>query len=120
MSAILDQFAMALQSVQAPGGAWYGVNTSQPLVAPFITMQRIASASNVTLLGPSDLQSTRMQIDVFSETIKEADAYMKAVDAALSAVFGAAAVPGVSQDLYEAPVKLWRITKDFTVQSIGG
>mgnify|MGYP003336237320 FL=1 len=98
----------------ASGGAWYGINTTEPPVYPFIVWQRVVSTTNNTLRGASDLQNTRVQIDIFSRSVSESVSIEDAVESAMaSASFTNLLVS--SQDIYESEVKAFRITKDYSV-----
>lgn len=118
MASLFEDIQAALVGCAAPGGAWYAVNTSEVAngpgtSAPFIVWQRIVSTDNVSLLGPSNLQNTRFQVDVFAPRIADAVALMDTVEAAMLAA-PISAIPVSSQDLYEEPVKLFRISRDFS------
>ena len=110
---------MQLQALLDPltaGGAWYAINTSEPPIYPYAVFQRITSPTNVSFEGPSDLQSTLVQVDVYSRLISEADA----LGSLIAGAFAAWSVPNVaqsSQDFYEAPVKAFRVSQDFMVWS---
>ena len=98
----------------ASGGAWYGANTQEPPTYPYIAWVRVSSSPNVTLQGPSALQNTRIQIDIFSQTAAES----QAIETALEAAFNSAAISNVplsSADQYEDMVRAYRITKDYSV-----
>lgn len=116
---ILDTVQAALAPCVTTGGAWYAVNTRQPpslagdgSVAPFIVWQRVVSVDNVTLQGPSNLQNTRLQVDIFAPRISDADAVCTAVEAAMNAL---GAIPISAQDLYEDVPKLYRILREFSL-----
>lgn len=120
MSTLIEDL-QALLAPLAAGGAWYGINTTEPLaldtngaVKPFIVWQRVVSTANVTLLGPTDLQNTRVQIDIYAPRIADAAAIEVALEAAMAAS-SIQNVPLTSQDLYEEPVRLFRVMKDFSV-----
>ena len=112
----LIQDVQALLSALAPaGGVFYGANTrGAPVVYPYITWQRIISVPNVTLQGPSDLQSTRIQVDIISRQINEADAILKNMTAGFQ-TWPVGNVPLSSQDLYDDVVQAYRITADWSV-----
>ena len=112
---LIEQLQALLDPIAA-GGAWYAINTSEPPIYPYIAWQRITSPPNVTLEGPSDLQSTLIQVDVYSRLVSEVDLLGKLI----SATFAAWAVqnaPTTSQDMYEAPVKAYRISQDYLIWS---
>ena len=108
----------------ATGGAWYAVNTTEPLaldtfgaVKPFIVFLRVINSDNVSLSGPSSMQSSRVQVDYFAPRISDANALQKAGDAALFAAFPAplACIPQTSQDFFEEPVRLFRVSRDYSI-----
>lgn len=113
MTVLLEDLQTLLQPL-AVGGAWYGVNTTEPPVYPYVVWQRISSTPNVTLAGQSDLQNTRVQIDIYSRRISEASAIESALEGAMasSAIVN---VPLSSQDLYDEMVKAFRVSKDYSV-----
>jgi len=122
--ATLIQAVETLLDPIAAGGAWYGINPNEPLATdsvgrpkPYITFQRVVNADNVSLGGPSAMQSTRLQVDYFAPRIADAVALSKAGDNALLAGFVApyACIPLTSQDLYEEPVRLWRVSRDYSI-----
>jgi hypothetical protein len=119
MSLIID--VQAILNGCADGGAWYGVDSAQPLVlasdgtvAPYIVWQRIVSTDNVTLAGPTNLQNTRIQVDILAPRIGDAENVRQAVDTALQAA-GFPVIPLSSQDLYEPAVKLFRIMREYSL-----
>ena len=106
----------ALLSPLAGGGSWYAVNTVEPPTYPFIAWTRVSSTPNVSLSGPTLLQNTRIQIDIFSRSVKE----MFAIEAALEAAFAASAITNVplsSADAFEDQVRAHRCTKEYSVWS---
>lgn len=118
MTTFLDAVQALLQPL-APGSAWYGINTTQPLAAdanglkPFIVWQRVVSADNVNFNGPSSGQFTRIQVDIFAPRIQAAEAIRMDVDAALLGALST--TPLTAQDIYEEPVRLWRISRDYSI-----
>ncbi len=111
----------AVLSPLAAGGSWYASNTTQPLavgadgqVLPYIVWQRIVSVDNVSLSGPSGLQQTRIQIDIFAPRIMDAEAIRVAMDAALL-VAGFPVIPESLQDFYDDAAKLFRVMREFSV-----
>lgn len=106
----------ALLNPLAAGGARYAINQAEPPTYPFIVFQRIVSSANVNLSSASDLQNTRVQIDIYALKISEATA----IETALEAAFAASSITNVpisSQDFYEDAVKAFRISKDYSVWS---
>ena len=115
---LIEDLSALLGPLNPAGGVWYGANTAQPPVYPYIVFQRVVSTANVSMNGPSDVQNTRVQIDIYALRISEA----AALDSALDAAFAGAAlvnVPISSQDFYEDMVKAFRISRDFSVWSKG-
>ena len=104
----------ALLNPLAAGGAWYAVNTSEPPVFPYIVWQRIVSTSNNTFAGPSDLQNTRIQIDVYALKVSD----MSAIETSIEVVMAGASIKNVllsSEDLYESELRAYRCSKDYSV-----
>jgi len=119
MPSLIDDVQAALEALVPTGGAWYGLNMREPPatdgsgnVAPFIVWQRIASVDNVTLQGPSNLQNTRLQVDILAPQVTAAETVREAADAALVAL---GAIPLSSQDVYEAPARLVRIIREYSI-----
>lgn len=108
----------ALLDPLAAGGASYAVNEAQPPVYPYIVWQRVVSVANVALGGPSDVQNTRVQIDIYARTIAEAYSIETALEAAMQA-WATPNVPLDSQDQYDEAVRAHRIIKDYSVWSTG-
>ncbi len=115
MSALIQDVAAALGTLAA-GGAWYAVNTAEPPTYPYITFQRIVSTTNNTFDGATDLQNTRVQIDVYSRLISEAATIAKSIESAMSTA-SFACVQISAQDMYEAEVKAFRCSADYSVWS---
>jgi hypothetical protein len=122
MTTLIQDVQAALAPCVPTGGAWYCVNMREPpaedgggRVAPFIVWQRIASVDNVTLQGPSNLQNTRLQVDIFAPHVEDAESVRVAADAALAAAFGSKILPLSSQDVYEAPARLVRIIREYSL-----
>ena len=109
-----------LQSLLNPlatGGAWYGANTQQPPVLPYIVFQRITSTANVALGGSSAMQNTRVQIDIYAERQSDCESVEQTIESAFSAWPTWQNVPLLSQDFYEQEVRLYRVSKDYSVWS---
>lgn len=109
----------SLQAVLQPlanGGSWYQVNTTEPAVTPYIVFARIPSPANVTLQGPSTLQNTRLQVDVYSRSVQELLTIGDAIEAAMAAA-GFTNVPLTQRDMYEPDTKLHRTSYEFSVWS---
>ena len=116
MATTIVQDIQAILDPLVTGGSWYGANTREPPVYPFIVWSRIVSVPNVSLTGPSDQQNTRIQIDIFSLTVQECLSLEVAVEAAFAAT-SIVNVPISSGDSYEDAVRAYRCTKDYSVWS---
>ena len=113
----LTQDLQALLLPLASGGAWYGANTQEPPSYPYITWLRISSSPNVSLQGPSLLQNTHIQIDIFSLYAAES----QTIEVAIEAAFIASSITNVplsSADRYEDMVRAYRITKEYSVWAV--
>jgi hypothetical protein len=115
MTTLIEDMKTLLAPLAA-NGAWYGVNTTEPPVYPYIVFSRVVSMPNVTLDGPSDLQNTRFQIDIFALQISQSVAIEAALESAMAA-WSVLNVPLSSQDTYEEAVRAFRTSKDFSVWS---
>ena len=107
-----------LQSVLtglAAGGAWSQL-AAQGTVAPYIVWSGVVSAINNNLLGASDVQNTRFQIDAYATSYAGARTLAAAVVAAMKAA-SFANVQISDQDMYEPDTKLFRVSMDFSVWS---
>lgn len=117
MSSLIEDVVAVLAAQIAPAGkVWYGTNTTEPPVYPYITLLRIINGTNITFDGPSDTQDTRMQIDVISTRIGEADVIAKAVQVAMLAAF---VIGDINQQDFplDPEVRAFRISQDFTIWS---
>lgn len=114
MTALVQQIAAVLNPLAA-GGAWFGTNFSEATY-PYITFFRVVNASNMTMDGPTDLQSAIVQIDCYAKDAPTLDALSKSVQAAMLAGFVVGAI--TQRDLPADPqVQVYRTTADFTVWS---
>lgn len=111
---VLIEDLQALLMPLADGGAWYAVCTASPVPSEYIAWQRVASSPNVSLGGPSDLQNTRVQIDIYARTVARAAAIEAAVEAAMAGS-SIVNVPLASQDIFEPDTRLFRVIKDYSV-----
>lgn len=112
MSTLIEDL-QALLAPLAAGGAHYAI-AETPATQPYIVWQRIDSVPNVALSGPSALQNTRVQIDIYATTVQAA----VAIEVALEAAFAASSmqnVPVLSQEFFENDTRLYRISKDYSV-----
>ena len=115
MTTLIEDLQAVLNPLVA-GGCWYQVNTAQPPVFPYIVFLDVVSSTNVTFKGPSDLQNSRIQIDVYSPTASATINAAKAIDAAMQAS-ALNNVPISSQGFYESDVKLFRQLREYSVWS---
>lgn len=116
MTTLIQDIQALLVPLAPAGGVWYAINTTQPPVYPFIVWTRVVSAANAVLQGPTDLQNTRIQVDIYSRRISEASALEVAVEAAFVG-WAVQNVPISSMDGFEEEVRAYRITKDYSVWS---
>ena len=102
----------------APGGAHYMTNESDPAtrVWPFIVFQRVAHTPNVTLKGSTNLQNTRVQIDIHARTFAEAESIESVVEQAMAA-WAVTNTPVSDVDLVEEVSRSVRIAKDYSIWS---
>jgi hypothetical protein len=105
MTTLVQDIQTVLSTLAPAGGVWYGVNTAEPPVW---------SVPNVSLAGPSDLQNTHIQIDIMSRQVSELVALESALEAAMAA-WSVQNVPLGTQDLYEEPVRAWRVSKEYSI-----
>ena len=117
MATLIEQLQSTLSPLAA-GGCWYAINTAEPPVYPYIVFMRIVSTTNVALGGPSNLQNTRFQVDVYSRQISEASSVELAVEQAMNAATLFSSVQISQQDTYESEVKAYRCSADFSVFSV--
>lgn len=110
----------ALKTVGAAGKVWNLINTTEPAVYPYIVFTIIPSSDNVTLEGPSDLQNTAVQVDCFDRTGAGAALLAKQARVALLDYFSTypqSCVPQSGFSKYEAPVKAFRKSADYSIWS---
>src|SRR5574340_455515 len=113
MTTLIEDIQSLLAAVPGvTGGVWYGANTAEPPVYPYIVWTRVSSSPNVTLSGPSDMQNTRIQVDIVSRSVSTAIAIENALDAALAAA-AITNVPVSSMDTYEDAIRAYRVIKDY-------
>lgn len=116
MTTLIQDLQTLLATLAPAGGVWYGANTVEPPTYPYIVWQRISSTANVNLQAPSNVQNTRVQIDIFSREVSE----LVSLESQLETLMAGASmvnVPLTSQDLYEDPVRAYRCIKDYSVWS---
>ena len=105
-----------LQAVLAPlvGGASFPNLAAQEAEPPYIVYQRIVSITHNNLLGPSDLQNTRVQIDAYAKTYAQAQQIASDIRLAmLAAPFTNLQIS--EQDFFETEVRLHRVSLDYSI-----
>lgn len=119
MTTLVQDINTALLALAPAGGVWNGANTSEPAAAavcPYIIFLRIVSTANNSLSGASNLQNTRVQIDVLDRTYSSAAALAELVQAAIAAAFPQS-IQVSSFDAYEDLVKAYRVSADYSIWS---
>ena len=119
MTTLVQDIDAALAALAPAGGVWNGANTREPAgaaVVPYIIFLRIVSTVNNSLSGPSNLQNTRVQIDVLDRTYSSAAALAEQVAVAIATAFPQS-VQVSSFDTYESVVKAHRVSSDFSIWS---
>lgn len=114
MTTLVQDINAALVALVPAGGVWNAVNTAEPAVFPYVVFLRVISTSNNSLGGPSDLQNTRIQVDVIDRQYSSAAGLARQVQAALLAAF-ATCIPLSSFDVYEDAIKAFRVSADFSI-----
>jgi len=107
-----------LQAVLAPlvAGKSFPNLAAQDTAPPYIVYQRVVSVTHNTLQGTTDLQNTRVQIDVYAKTYASAQQVAAAVRSAMStASFTNLQIS--EQDFYEAEARLHRVSLDYSIWS---
>lgn len=118
MTTLIQDIQAVLDPLLA-GGSWYAVNTQEngaATVFPFAVFIETASSTNNTLSGPSDLQNTRVQVDLFSDTVSGLETAAQAVEAAMRAA-PFTNLKLSSQDYYESEVRFFRRSFTFSIWS---
>jgi len=116
---VVEDIVALLGNLGAAGGVWYAVNTNEPATYPYLVVQRIASEANVALGGPSGLQNTRVQIDVYARRMADAVALEGAIESTMAA-WAVQNVPLTSQDFFDDIVRAFRVSKDYSIWSLNG
>lgn len=114
MTTLVEDVQALLATLAPAGGVFYGLNTVEPASYPYIVWLRVASAANADLRGPSDLQNTRVQIDIYGATLASAVALEAALDAEMAA-WNVQNVPLLSFDLIDSDTRAYRVVKEFSV-----
>jgi len=106
----------SLQALLAAVAPAYQDVAKQSQGAPFIVWTEVISSINNTLLGASNVQNTRLQIDCYSATPAARQVLATSVSTAMAnASFSNVLLS--TQSLYETETKLFRCTLDFSVWS---
>jgi Protein of unknown function (DUF3168) len=116
MASLIEQVVTLLGGI-ASGGVHYAVNNLQTITTPYIVILRVSSVQNVALGGPSDLQNTRLQVDIYAKTVAEIDALGRQVSAAFTG-WSVKNVPLLTMDTFEPDTKLFHTVKDFSIWCI--
>lgn len=111
---IQQQLLTLLSGATAAGTRVYPITAPDGVAKPYLTYQRVSVTSENVLSGESGLANTRMQIDVYALTYAEAASIAGQIDA-LMATWDVQNVSGISQDFYEDPVKLFRVSSDYSL-----
>lgn len=113
--------AESIQAVLDPlatGGAWFMDNTQDPPTYPYIVWMYAPSSTNVTLSGPSDLQNSRVQVDLYARNAQG----LQTLEAAVRAAMQASAltnIPLTSMDASVPELRAFRRVLEFSVWSKG-
>lgn len=87
----------------------------QNTIYPAITYTRISGGQVNSLTGYSNLESPRIQIDVWGDNYSDVKSLAAAVHTAMGAATTFGALLESDQDLYEDDVKIHRVCMDFIV-----
>ena len=118
-TSLLEALQPVLNTLAA-GGAFYATNPTQPQPTdangyplPYIIYLDIVSVDNVSLQGASNVQTTRIQVDIFAPYPLTTQSIRAACDSALYTAFQA--VPLSSRGEYEDTVKLYRVIREYSI-----
>lgn len=111
---IQEQLLTLLSGATAAGARVYPMTAPDAVASPYITYQRISSNTENVMSGNSGLTNTRMQIDVYATTYAQATSIANQIDT-LMAAWAVQNVPISSQDFYEDPVELFRVSSDYSI-----
>lgn len=93
-------------------GRCYPLVSPEKPIAPYAIYSQITNAPEVTMQSSVPIENTRLQIDVFAKTYAEVQSLADQVRSVMLAIN---ITPISAGDLYEAEVKLFRVTQDFSV-----
>jgi len=116
MATVVQQIDAALRTLSPAGGVFNAINTRESGVFPYIIFLRIVSTVNNSLGGPSGLQNTRVQIDVFDRSYNSAASLAEQVATTMTTTFPSC-VQVSSFDVYEDAIKAYRVSADFSLWS---
>jgi hypothetical protein len=111
---IQQQFEALLDGATDAGENVFPINADEGVQPPYVVYHRISADEENVLSGVSGLTNTRMQVDVYARTYGQAVAIAAQIDA-LMASWAVQNVGLIAQDLYEAEVKLFRISADYSI-----
>lgn len=118
----MTTLAETLQAVLDPlaaGGSWFLENTQDPPTYPYIVWTNVVSSTNATLNGASDLQNTRVQIDLFhTSSISGAAQALGQLETAVRNALAASSlvnVPLSSYDMSVPEVRAYRRVLEFSI-----
>lgn len=114
MTTLVEDVQALLATLAPAGGVFYGLNTTEPPVYPYLVWLRVVSSANASMRGPSNLQNTRVQIDIYSRTVAAAVAIETALDTAMAA-WSVQNVPLLSSDEVDQDTQAYRVIKEFSV-----
>ena len=116
MSATLQQLVRAAIAPAVAGNVWYGQNMAVAPTYPYATFLFVSSTSNISFDGPSDLQSSRVQVDVFDRDTGNARALAAQIAALMQVAFVVGSID--TQDFPPDPdTKVYRCMTDFGIWS---
>ncbi len=111
---VQEQLLFLLTGATAAGARVYPMTAPDAVASPYITYQRISSNTENVMSGDSGLTNTRMQIDVYATTYAQATSIAAQINA-LMAAWSVQNVSIGSQDFYEDPVQLFRVSSDYSI-----
>lgn len=118
MTTLAETIQAALNPLTA-GGSWFMLNTTEPPVYPYIVWFNAASSTNNSLQGASDLQNTRVQVDIFHQSsIAGAASQLTTIAAAVSAAIAASGLTAVqlsSSDMSVPELRAYRRVMEFSI-----
>lgn len=111
---IQTQLLTLLDGATTAGTRVYPLTAPEDVQRPYVVYQRVSVAPETVMSGDSGLANTRMQIDVFSETMAQAETIAGQISALLAG-WSVQNVPVLTQDFYEDEVKLFRVSTDYSI-----